>query len=102
MARLVLFYDFLAYFGFGLAIAPSPVPHFLQKRSFAPWSLKRLPTRTPRRHDWQNSRQFEALIGISLESRPPCGLRRLGLTCLYTRLTPSTTTLPSLGSTRNT
>src|SRR5262249_17244713 len=30
-------------------------------------------------------------MGISLDSRPPWGLRRLGLTCLYTRLTPSTT-----------
>src|SRR5262245_34644888 len=30
-------------------------------------------------------------IGASFDNRPPCGLRRLGFRCLYTRLTPSTT-----------
>src|SRR5579875_3682725 len=58
--------------------------------------------RRPRRQFGQNNSTFDAEMGISLDSRPPCGLRRLGLTCLYTRLTPSTTTLFSLGSTRNT
>src|SRR5437870_1820748 len=37
-----------------------------------------------------------------MQSRPPWGLRRLGLTCLYTRLTPSATTLWTEGSTRST
>src|SRR5438067_442742 len=41
-------------------------------------------------------------IGISFDSRPPWALRRLGFKCLYTRLTPSTTILPSVGSTRST
>jgi len=34
---------------------------------------------------------LDTSTGISLESRPPCGFRRLGLRCLYTLLTPSTT-----------
>src|SRR5208282_5727890 len=41
-------------------------------------------------------------MGISFDSRPPCWLRRLGLRCLYTRLTPSTTTLFSEAMTRRT
>ena len=53
--------------------------------------------RTPRWQVGQNSSTLEASIGISLESRPPCGLRRFGFTCLYTRLTPSTTTLFFVG-----
>src|SRR4051794_23107357 len=45
---------------------------------------------------------LEAFTGISLESRPPCGLRRDGFRCRYTRLTPSTTTLLSDRRTRST
>src|SRR5579872_1002653 len=58
--------------------------------------------RRPRRQVGQYKSTFDTEIGISFDKRPPCGLRRFGLTCLYTLLTPSTTILFSAISTRST
>src|SRR5436305_7652079 len=56
----------------------------------------------PRPQAMQYNSTLATATGISFESRPPCGLLRLGLRCLYTLLTPSTTTLFSSGMTRST
>ena len=79
----------------GGAISPIAAPHFLQNRSLLPSSQE--PGAGPRaacRRTRQTSSTFEIAIGISFDSRPPCGFFWLRRTCLYTRLTPSTTTLP--------
>src|SRR5262245_29063394 len=81
---------------------PRPFKHFLQKRSLRPSGPGRLPMRTPLRQVGQNRSTLDASTGISFDSRPPWRLRWLGRMWRYTRLMPSTTTLPSSGKTRRT
>src|SRR5262245_62136406 len=58
--------------------------------------------RTPRRQLGQYKSTLETDTAISFDKRPPCGLRRLGFRCLYTRFMPSTTTLFLSPNTRRT
>src|SRR6478672_4019510 len=44
------------------------------------------------------SETFEAPIGIAVSMMPPCCVERGGVWCFLATFTPSTTTLPALGS----
>ena len=70
MIHAVLVWDFRAG-----ANSPIPAPHFLQYRSLPPSATIRAPVRDAFEHFGQTSSTFEIWTGISLESRPPCGLR---------------------------
>ena len=59
-----------------------PLPHFLQKPLLAAVVVQRAPVRVGLPHEGQTSITFEIAIGISFDSRPPCGFRWLRRMCL--------------------
>ena len=87
----------------GLAVAcgrrriPCSAPHERQYRTLAPSAATRAPSRVALPQAEQTSSTFDTSIGISLLSRPPWGFFWLRRMWRYTRLTPSTTTIPRPG-----
>ena len=69
--------------------------HFRQILTLPPSSETQRPIRVAASHAGQTTSTFDASIGISFERRPPCGFFWLRFMWRYTRLTPSTTSLPA-------
>ena len=77
--------NWLGYFLFDLRMAvivPSEAPLAFEYRSRLPSLATRTPTRVGLLDCGSTSMQFETLIGISFESRPPCGFFWLRFMCL--------------------
>src|SRR5262245_2789195 len=93
---------FLAYFGFALDRTRIRVPDFLATRCLDPSGWYTVPTRVGLFVDGSMSSTLDEAIGISFDSRPPCGLLRLGFRCREPRLIPWPVTLPFSRFTRRT